>query len=187
MYGYGREQIALTRDVEALQVPSGSKVTLKAGSVVTLTQALGGNFTVIAADGNMARIDGENADALGKEKVVAPQLHPKDVSRETVEKAVWEQLKTCYDPEIPVDIVELGLVYQCDVTPSVLDDKIFSVYIQMTLTAPGCGMGDVIAAEARTKVERIPGVREVEVELTFEPPWSREMMSEAARLQLGML
>ncbi len=181
-----REPIELKRDCEALQVPSGAKVTLRKGEVVTLTQALGGSFTVIGEDGNMARIANEYADALGKTAENLPKLDPKDVSEENVKKAVWDQLKTCFDPEIPVNIVDLGLVYECDITPSVLDDKVFSVFIKMTLTAPGCGMGDVLTKEAQSKVQSIPGVKEVEVQLVFDPAWDRAMMSESARLELGL-
>lgn len=187
MHGYAqREEIALRRNCEALQVPSGSRVELKQGSRVVITQSLGGSFTVLTEDGNMARIGAENADALGKEPQADVVLPQGEVNKESVQAAVTDQLRTCYDPEIPVNIVDLGLVYECSVAPAPEEDGCFDVSIKMTLTAPGCGMGGVLQAEAETKIKKIPGVREAKVEVVFEPPWERSMMSEAAKLQLGM-
>lgn len=187
MFGYTqREEIVLRRNCEALQVPSGAKVELKEGSRVVITQALGGSFTVLTEDGNMARIAAENADALGKERQAEVKLPEGQVTREAVEAAVTEQLKTCYDPEIPVNIVDLGLVYESRLDPVPGAEGQFDVFVKMTLTAPGCGMGGVLQAEAESKIKRIPGVREVKVEIVFDPPWDRAMMSEAARLQLGL-
>ena len=147
-----------------------------------ITQALGGSFTVYI-DGTLFRISGADADAIGKEVVAGPELPP-NATEDDVRNLVWKQLKTCYDPEIPIDIVELGLVYECDVKAN--EDGSRTVAIKMTLTAPGCGMGEVLVADVKDKVERIPTVRAAEVELVFDPPWNQSMMSEAARLQTGM-
>tara|TARA_Y100001980_G_C14549322_1_gene331133 strand:- start:351 stop:890 length:540 start_codon:yes stop_codon:yes gene_type:complete len=174
-----KESIRLLRDVDAFVVPSGDEVKLLAGNLVQITQALGGNYTVLI-NGNMVQITSENADALGIE-----------IQEETVgnldgdfEQQIWDQLKTCYDPEIPVNIVELGLIYDLNIKESDTGQKI---NIKMTLTAPGCGMGPVIADEVERKVNGIKGVESVNVELVWEPMWSREMMSESAQLELGML
>ena len=174
------EAITLTRDVDAYIVPSGDKITLLAGNVVRITQALGGNYTILV-NGNMVQITSENADALGfeVEEKPGPETH-NDFS----ENLVWDQLKTCYDPEIPVNIVELGLIYDLDISEN---DNGKSVNIKMTLTAPGCGMGPVIADEVDRKVKGINGVQDVNVELVWEPQWNQSMMSEAAQLELGML
>ena len=181
-----REQLTLTADVEAALVPVGDRVTLKAGERATVTQALGGSYTVVVG-GNMYRIDGKDSDALGKVEA-AQQATPAGVlaAREQVEEAVWAQLRTCYDPEIPVSIVDLGLVYECAVLPLEEQGSGWRVQVRMTLTAPGCGMGEYLAREVRQKLFAVPGVEEAEVELVWDPPWSREMMSEAARLELGV-
>ena len=174
-----KESIRLLRDVDAFVVPSGDEVKLLAGNLVQITQALGGNYTVLI-NGNMVQITSENADALGleiKEETLGN-------SGGNLEQQVWDQLKTCYDPEIPVNIVELGLIYDLNIKESDTGQKI---NIKMTLTAPGCGMGPVIADEVERKVNGIEGVESVNVELVWEPMWSREMMSESAQLELGML
>ena len=179
-----REQVTLARDVQAALVPVGHSVTLKAGESATITQALGGTYTVVVG-GNMYRIDNKDADALGKAAArQAASEAGAPVTREQVEAAVWEQLATCYDPEIPVSIVDLGLIYECTVDP--LEGDGWRAYVRMTLTAPGCGMGDHLASEVEKKLLWIPGVTQVDVELAWDPPWSREMMSEAARLELGL-
>lgn len=175
------ETVTLERDVIAALVPSGQRVELPAGTDARITQALGGSFTVVI-QGHMFRIEGSDADALGKEPPKLPEV-PENADREDVEAAVQEQLKTVYDPEIPMDIVELGLVYRCDVEPA--DEGRFRVDIDMTLTAPGCGMGDFLVADVRSKVAALPVVDEVEVNLVFDPPWRRDMMSETAQLALG--
>jgi len=146
-------------------------------------QRLGGALTVAADFGGLYRIDPENFDALGLEKPesATPAAHAAD---RPLEDRVWDELRTCFDPEIPVNIVELGLVYDCTVEPSTQPER-QNVRIKMTLTAPGCGMGDVLADDVRTKLERLPDVARADVELVFDPPWSQEMMSDAARLQLG--
>ena len=164
-------------------VPQGENVTLPAGSVGYITQALGGSFTVFV-EGNLFRIAGEDADAIGKE--APPPLSLREgAGDEEVEKLVWEQLRTCFDPEIPINVVELGLVYACDL--EALPDGSRKASIRMTLTAPGCGMGEILVEDVRTKVERVPTVSEADVELVFDPPWNQSMMSDAARLETGML
>ena len=181
MHGY--EPVMLSRGVQAIRVPSGDRIILPKGMQVIITQSLGGSFTVNIG-GNLARIANEDADALGREPMKGPEV-PEEPTDDDIQSAVWRQLETCYDPEIPVNIVDLGLVYDCDIQRNA--DNTWSVEIRMTLTAPGCGMGDVIADDVRHRVEMIPGVQRCEVELVFEPPWGPEMMSEAARLQTGML
>ena len=172
------ESIRLLRDVDAYMVPSGDEVRLLAGNLVRVTQALGGNYTVLI-NGNMVQIRAENADALGMK---IPQEATTKPSGD-IEKQIWDQLKTCYDPEIPVDIVELGLIYDLTIEDGKAGKK---VSIKMTLTAPGCGMGPVIAEEVDRKVNGLNGVEDVSVELVWEPMWTRDMMSEAAQLELGM-
>jgi probable FeS assembly SUF system protein SufT len=180
---YTREEVATSREVEAIQIPDGTRIRLPEGERLFITQNLGGNFTVMTERGAMYRIDQRDADALGKE--AAEDLPQGDAppDAEALEGVVWDQLKKCYDPEIPVNIVDLGLVYDCRVEPT--PDEGYRVEIKMTLTAPGCGMGPVLAEDVRNRVEEIPGVREAEVEVVFDPPWNQNMMSEAARLQLG--
>lgn len=182
-----REQLTLTRDVEAALVPVGDRIMLKAGEHATVTQALGGSYTVVVG-GNMYRIDGKDADALGKAPAALQEATPADApaAREQVEEAVWDQLRTCYDPEIPVSIVDLGLVYECTVMPLEEAGGGWRVDVRMTLTAAGCGMGEYLAREVRQKLFAVSGVKEAEVELVWDPPWSREMMSESARLELGV-
>ena len=164
-------------------VPQGDQVTLPAGSVGYITQALGGSFTVFV-EGNLFRVAGKDADAIGKEPVGAPAL-PEDAGDDDVELMAWKQMRTCFDPEIPIDIVELGLVYECKVESQSPEQRKISV--KMTLTAPGCGMGEVLVDDVRSKLELIPTVVEADVELVFDPPWNQTMMSESARLETGML
>ncbi|MCH9643724.1 MAG: putative Fe-S cluster assembly protein SufT [Gammaproteobacteria bacterium] len=176
-----REIIVLSRDCMALMVPSGARILLHEGTEVTVTQSLGSSFTVNVY-GNLARIEAKDADALGKEVQSVLDDLPEDA---TLEDKIWTQLKTVFDPEIPVNIVDLGLVYKHEVTDR--EDGSRMVWIEMTLTAPGCGMGPVIAADAREKVLVIDEVSEVDIELTFDPPWDQSMMSDAAKLELGLL
>ena len=183
MFGHTNEPFTLSRDVKAIIIPAGEQLTLREGTNGFITQALGGSFTVYV-EGNLFRIAGPDADALGKEPVPPPEI-PENASDADIEAVIWKQLKTCYDPEIPVDIVELGLIYRCEVTPLGNGDR--SVSIDMTLTAPGCGMGDVLVQDAREKVAIIPTVTDVTVELVFDPPWNTTMMSEEARLQTGLM
>jgi probable FeS assembly SUF system protein SufT len=182
MRTHENEPFVVQREVKAIIVPAGVEVNLKPGQAGYITQALGGSFTVYV-DGNLFRLSGEHADAIGKEVVRPPELPP-DATLDDVRHLVWEQMKTCYDPEIPINIVDLGLVYDCDVTAN--DDGTRDVAVRMTLTAPGCGMGDVLVQDVKEKVEIIPTVRAANVDLVFDPPWNQSMMSEAARLQTGM-
>src|SRR3984957_10547907 len=176
------EPVVIQRDVEAVMVPGGQSITLKSGLAGYVTQALGGSFTLYV-EGNLYRLSGEQADAIGKEVVRAPQLPP-NATKEDDRELVWEQMRSCYDPEIPINIVDLGLVYECTVEPG--EEHSRDVNVTMTLTAPGCGMGDVLVQDVKEKIAAIPTVRHVNVSLTFDPPWSQSMMSEAARLQTGM-
>ena len=173
------EAIRLLRDVDANMVPSGDEVKLVAGNLVRVTQALGGNYTILI-NGNMVQISAENADALGFEVL---KISESDAPKGNLEHQIWDQLKTCYDPEIPINIVELGLIYGLDISDT---DEGKNVNIKMTLTAPGCGMGPMIAGEVERKVKGVEGIEDVLVELVWEPQWNRDMMSEAAQLELGM-
>ncbi|MFB1479476.1 putative Fe-S cluster assembly protein SufT [Corallococcus sp. RDP092CA] len=176
----------IERDVDAMLIPSGDKVLLPAGSELTVVQTLGGNVTVQDPYGQLFRIDEKNADVLGEEYAARAKAPDADaVPGEFNEEQVWEQLRTVYDPEIPVNIVELGLVYTCRATP--LDAGGQRVDIEMTLTAPGCGMGQVLVEDVRSKVSALPGVKEAHVELVWEPQWDQSRMSDVARLQLGWM
>ena len=175
------EVVVTQRDVEAKLVPSGTAIQIPEGTFVTLTQALGGSFTV-AVNGNLARIDGMDADVIGEDTPESQFQTPGDGS--ISEDQVWEAMRDCYDPEIPVNVVDLGLIYDCKVWS---DSDGNHAYILMTLTAPGCGMGPVIADDVKTKVEAVPNVDDAEVELTFDPPWSSEMLTEEAKLELGLI
>jgi probable FeS assembly SUF system protein SufT len=183
MHSYENEPIVVQRDVKAVAIPAGVEVNLKLGSVGYITQALGGSFTVYI-DGSLFRIAGHDAGAIGKTPAAAPVIPP-GASEEDIKHVVWQQLKTCYDPEIPVNIVDLGLVYECEVSKN--EDATRTVEIKMTLTAPGCGMGEVLVQDVRDKVEIVPTVARANVELVFDPPWNQTMMSDEARLQTGMM
>jgi len=182
MRGYENEPVVIQRDVEAVMVPGGQSITLKLGLAGYITQALGGSFTLYI-DGNLYRLPGESADAIGKEVVRPPELPP-DATEEDVRALAWQQMRSCFDPEIPINIVDLGLVYECEV--SAPEPGVRDLRVRMTLTAAGCGMGDVLVQDVKEKLEAIPTVRQVDVSLTFDPPWQQSMMSEAARLQTGM-
>jgi probable FeS assembly SUF system protein SufT len=182
MYSRSSEPVRFERDCDAVLVPQGEAVVLPAGSIGYITQALGGSYTVFV-EGNLFRIAGRDADAIGKEPPEPLQLAP-GADDEAVEQLVWKQLRTCFDPEIPINVVDLGLVYEAVVSPQ--DDGKRMVEVKMTLTAPGCGMGDILVDDVRSKLEMIPTVAEADVELVFDPPWNRNMMSEAARLETGM-
>jgi probable FeS assembly SUF system protein SufT len=183
MYSRSSEPVRFERDCAAVLVPQGDVVSLPAGSIGYITQALGGSYTVFI-EGNLFRIAGQDADAIGKEPQ-APLSLPDDADDDAVEKLVWKQLRTCFDPEIPINVVDLGLVYEANLTHR--EDGARCVEVKMTLTAPGCGMGEILVDDVRSKLEMIPTVAEADVELVFDPPWSRTMMSEAARLETGML
>ncbi len=181
------EAITIERDCEAILIPQGTPISLYAGSIVFITQALGTSCTV-NINGNLARVEGKDLDALGFE--------PFETKKETEivgdgrveEGLLWEQMNSCYDPEIPVSIVELGLIYDCKVAPVEVDGKQTGnkVNVTMTLTAAGCGMGDILVQDVKTKLETVPNVTEVHVEMVFDPPWNQTMMTEAARLQMGL-
>lgn len=182
MRTHENEPIVVQRDVKAIAIPAGVEVNLKIASVGYITQALGGSFTVYI-DGNLFRIAGADADAIGMSAAKAPELPP-EASEDDIKNVIWEQLRTCYDPEIPVNVVDLGLIYECTLQTGAEGR---TVGIKMTLTAPGCGMGEVLVADVREKVQVIPTIVRTDVELVFDPPWNPAMMSEAARLQTGMM
>jgi probable FeS assembly SUF system protein SufT len=182
---HATNETILTRDCEAIRIPSGDPVILLAGTAVQITQALGGSYTVLMDQG-LARVAAKDADALGLD--VGGSGDDNDEAEAGIpveEKAVWDQLKTCYDPEIPVNIVDLGLVYDCAVVQP--EGKTASVTVKMTLTAPGCGMGPVIAEEAHQKILSVRGVGEATVELVWDPPWNQGMISEVGKMKLGLI
>ncbi|MFZ9053301.1 MAG: putative Fe-S cluster assembly protein SufT [Woeseiaceae bacterium] len=183
MFGHMNEPFSLSRDVKAVIIPAGEELLLREGTSGFITQALGGSFTIYV-EGNLFRVAGLDADALGKEPVPPPKV-PENASDAEIEAVIWEQLKTCYDPEIPVNIVDLGLIYRCDVAP--LGNGERSVTVDMTLTAPGCGMGDILVQDAQEKIAIVPTVSDVSVQLVFDPPWNASMMSDEARLQTGLM
>ena len=173
------EQIALSRDVDATQIPSGIPYRLPAGTKVRLMQSLGGSYTVMTDIGYMVRVDAKDADALG----LTPSSAATDAPQEFSEKLVWDKLRTVYDPEIPVNVVDLGLIYDCHIAPVAEGNKID---IKMTMTAPGCGMADVLKSDIQRKISDLPTVKELNVEVVFEPPWHPGKMTDAAKLQLGL-
>jgi len=183
MFSQDSEPVVLKRDVKAIVVPAGMEIDLRKGALVYITQAMGGSFTIYH-EGSLFRIAGTDADALGKEPMEPPAL-PENASDDEFEQIVWDQLRTVYDPEIPVNIVDLGLIYDVDVSKNDTGER--NVRVNMTLTAPGCGMGEILVEDVREKVAIVPTVTDAEVELIFDPPWSREMMSEAALVELGMM
>jgi probable FeS assembly SUF system protein SufT len=176
--------ITLSRDVEGAIIPIGEKVTLQKGEHARIMQSLGGSYTVVV-NGNMFRIEGKDADALGLEVAAKPVSTGEPASQEKLEKEIWNQLRSCYDPEIPVNIVDLGLIYDCHLSP--LNAGSFKADVKMTLTAPGCGMGPMLAQDVQNKLLSLEGVDDVSVELVWDPPWNQSMMTEAAKLQLGLL
>jgi probable FeS assembly SUF system protein SufT len=183
MFGHTNEPFSLQRDVDAVIIPAGERLILREGTDGFITQALGGSFTVYV-EGNLFHIAGTDADALGKEPVEPPEV-PENATDEDIESVIWQQLKTCYDPEIPINIVDLGLIYRCDITTMPNGQR--SVNVDMTLTAPGCGMGEILVQDAQEKIAIIPTVADVMVELVFDPPWNQSMMSDEARLQTGLM
>jgi probable FeS assembly SUF system protein SufT len=182
MHSQTSQPCTFERDCEVVMIPAGDEVTIPAGTVAYITQALGGSFTVFV-DGNLFRVAGVDADAIGKVPVMPLGL-PENATEEDIEKLLWEQMKTVYDPEIPVNIVDLGLVYSCEMACDERGAR--TVSVQMTLTAPGCGMGDIIVDDVRSKLAMVPTIDQVEVELTFDPVWNYSMMSEVAKLETGM-
>jgi len=175
------EQIDLKRECEVIEIPSGIRRVLAPSSRVRITQFLGNSYTVVGDMGCLFRIDTKDADALG---LTAPSASETKTSDATFsEKLVWDQLKTVFDPEIPVNIVDLGLIYSCEISSPEQGGK--KIDVKMSMTAPGCGMGNVLKADVEGKLGRIPEVKEVNVQVVFEPAWSPALMSEAAKLQLG--
>ncbi len=183
MRSHDREPIVIQRDVPAVIIPAGFTVTLRQGMPGYITQALGGSFTV-SVEGNLFRIAGDDGDAIGRDPLPKPEL-PEGATDANVLELAWAQLRTCFDPEIPINVVDLGLIYDCTITPQA--DGTRHIDVRMTLTAPGCGMGEVLVADAHDKIAMIPTVSEVNVELVFDPPWNHSMMSETARLETGMM
>tara|TARA_X000001036_G_scaffold440096_1_gene494389 strand:- start:865 stop:1413 length:549 start_codon:yes stop_codon:yes gene_type:complete len=176
------EKIILSRDCDATLIPFGNAFTLKKGDEVKITQALGGSYTIMAR-GSLFRIESKDADAIGKD-VVKITKEQSEITGYATEEEIWEVLKTCYDPEIPVNMVDLGLIYSCEL----INEKSggTNIEIKMTLTAPGCGMGPMLVDEVKAKVSGVKNVKEVNVELVWEPQWSQDMMSESAKLDTGM-
>lgn len=185
-------QRILSREVEATVIPAGDKVNLPVGTKVDITHRLGGNFTIVC-DFGMFRIMGKDADAIGEEVPDTANLEKKAASAKAAaesggaptEEEIWDALKTVYDPEIPVNIVDLGLIYSMQIAPH--DKGGYFVSVQMTLTAPGCGMGPVIAEDAKTRVESLASVTESQVDIVWDPPWTQDMISEEGRMELGLL
>jgi probable FeS assembly SUF system protein SufT len=180
-------EFTTTRDCEAIQIPSGNKTTIPAGTTGVITQTLGGSYTIATYQG-LSRIAEKDLDALGLDKPAAKNGTAKSSNGETEvvdEKAVWDQLRQCFDPEIPVNIVDLGLVYDCRLIEKPEGGK--KVEVKMTLTAPGCGMGPAIAHDAQSKILSIDGIDEADVQLVWDPPWNQNMISEAGRMKLGMV
>ena len=177
-----RKEATVTRDVPAREIPSGTPITLKAGDPVVITQSLGGSFTVMTPVGFLARVDGKDADAIGEQPVVVDEAAQ---AGKTTEELAWDQLRTCFDPEIPVNIVDLGLVYSCNLSP--IPEGGNRIDVKFTLTAPGCGMGDVLREDIKGKLLSVPEIKDADVQVVFDPPWSLQMMSDAAKLQLGMM
>ncbi|MBA3661370.1 MAG: putative Fe-S cluster assembly protein SufT [Gammaproteobacteria bacterium] len=173
--------IEVKRDVEAVLIPTGVKVTLVQGTQVHVTQALGNAYTLYV-NGNLVRLAGSEGDAIGLVVLTEPDV---DEMEGSLEDKVWAHLRTCFDPEIPVNIVDLGLVYQCEVTQ--VEKGNHDILIQMTLTAPGCGMGPVLVQEIEEKIKRLDTVNTVQIDLVFDPPWDRDRMTDEAKLQLGLL
>ena len=182
MFGSNSEPVQLYRNCAAVLIPSGDEVILRRGTNGFITQALGGSFTVYV-DGSLFRIDGGNADALGKDPVPPPQLPP-GASREDLEKLVWEQMKTCFDPEIPINVVDLGLIYRCETVK--LEDGQYRIEVDMTLTAPGCPVAGEMPQWVENAVRSVAGVGDVSVNLVFDPPWDMSRMSDEARLAINM-
>ena len=182
---YENTEFTLSRDCEAIQIPSGQKTTIPAGTQGVITQSLGGSYTVATYQG-LARVAENDLDALGLEKPQTQEAQkPMRTDGEVSEEDVWNQLRQCYDPEIPVNIVDLGLVYDCRLIKN--DGGGTKVEVKMTLTAPGCGMGPVLAQDVQNKLLSVEEIDEANVELVWDPPWNQGMMTDAAKLQLGLM
>ena len=183
MYYPQSETVVFSRECPAVIIPAGEVVTLPESTSGFITQALGGSFTVYI-EGNLFRIAGIDADAIGKEPLKPPEIPP-DATEEELESVIWQQLRTCYDPEIPINVIDLGLIYRCQLEQDAAGQRI--VKVEMTLTAPGCGMGDILMEDVREKIEIVPTIERADVELVFDPLWNQSMMSEAAQLEAGLL
>jgi probable FeS assembly SUF system protein SufT len=180
------EEVELSRDVEVVMIPQGTTTVLTAGTPVVITQSLGDSYTLqVPTFGGLYRLAGRDADAIGKAAARTDGVPGADPDAPVTDELIYNQLRAVYDPEIPVNIVELGLVYDLRIEPLATGGS--RVEVKMTLTAPGCGMGDIIAHDARSRIESVPGVTEADVQVVFDPPWNQQMMSEAAKLELGML
>jgi probable FeS assembly SUF system protein SufT len=184
-----REEVVISRQCEGILIPSGEHVLIPQGISATITQSLGGTYTLITDRGLMVRISGKEVEAIGKQPMEGEETktEPTSLTGEELDAKVWDELRTCYDPEIPVNVVDLGLVYLCELEPIEGEQNQYDVKIKMTLTAPGCGMGPVIAGDVKHKVEALPGIRHADIDVVFDPVWDRSMMSDAAKLQLGMM
>jgi probable FeS assembly SUF system protein SufT len=179
------QEVEISRDCEVVQIPHGNTVILPAGTPAVITQALGDTYTIqVPTLGGLYRVAGKDADAIGQPPLTTEQAAP-NAAGPVDDQLIWDQLRQVYDPEIPVNIVELGLVYDLRVEPA--ENGGSRVLVQMTLTAPGCGMGQVIASDAQRRIESLPGVTEAIVDVVFDPPWNQQMMSEAAKLELGLM
>jgi probable FeS assembly SUF system protein SufT len=181
---YENTEFTLSRDCEAIQIPSGQKTTIPAGTQGVITQSLGGSYTIATYQG-LSRVAEKDLDALGLEKPQQQTQKSAPTNGEVSEEDVWNQLRQCYDPEIPVNIVDLGLVYDCRLIKK--EEGGTRVEVKMTLTAPGCGMGPAIAHDAQSKILSIDGIDEADVQLVWDPPWNQNMISEAGRMKLGMV
>jgi len=177
---YGTEQVITQRECRVIEIPDGTPMELPAGTSVRIAQALGDTYTLVTPRGQMVRLDARDADVIGKE----PPAAPAEGDGSPLEEQVWGQLRTCFDPEIPVNIVDLGLVYKCETEPVEGGEK---VKVEFTLTAPGCGMGDFLRQDVEQKLLALPGVKEADVQVVLDPAWDQSMMSDAARLQLGLM
>lgn len=181
----GAGNINVNREVEVVRIPSGERITLPSGTPIVVTQSLGGSYTLLVpSQAGLYRLDGKDGDAIGMEKLT--QEAPKKAASGTAkEEQIWDQLKTCYDPEIPVNIVDLGLIYSMELKPHASGGS--SVEVKMTLTAQGCGMGPTIAADARQKILTVPGVKDANVEVVWDPPWTPDLISPEGKEKLGMV
>jgi len=188
MHGGGTmyEETTFTRDCDVVVIPDGYETTIPEGAIGFITQILGGNFTVQMTNGYLVRVAGKDAEAIGREAEAPPEATVDEDGNVVVNsETIWDRLRTCFDPEIPVNIVDLGLVYECDVEET--EEDTYKVTVRMTLTAPGCGMGQVLVDDVTYAVKNIPGVTDTDVDLVFDPAWSPALMTEAAKLELGLM
>jgi probable FeS assembly SUF system protein SufT len=188
MHGGGSmyEETTFTCDCDVVVIPDGYETTIPEGAIGFITQILGGNFTVQMTNGYLVRVAGKDAEAIGREVEAPPEATVDDDGNLVVDsETIWARLRTCFDPEIPVNIVDLGLVYECEVEAT--EEETYKVMVRMTLTAPGCGMGQVLVDDVTYAVKNIPGVVDTDVDLVFDPAWNPDLMSEVAKLELGLM